>query len=160
LPKPEISKAVVTELVQEAKIPDLIIETSTITPQVAQELDAICQPHHVHFVDAAIASGVASMAAGENTFFGRCEPADGSQGPPGLGRHGRGHHAPGASGHRHGCESRDQRRGACVDGSVDRSRCHGHQARLANADASGYPAAARGPHSSIDASCPGAHYAG
>ena len=44
LPKPEISKAVVTELVQGAKAPELIIETSTITPQVAQELGAICQP--------------------------------------------------------------------------------------------------------------------
>ena len=43
LPKPEISKAVVTELVQGAKAPELIIETSTITPQVAQELGAICQ---------------------------------------------------------------------------------------------------------------------
>ena len=74
LPKPEISKAVVTELVQEAKIPDLIIETSTITPQVAQELDAICQPHHVRFIDAAIASGVASMAAGKITFLVGGEP--------------------------------------------------------------------------------------
>ena len=44
LPKPEISKAVVTELVQGAKAPELIIETSTVTPQVAQELHAICQP--------------------------------------------------------------------------------------------------------------------
>src|SRR5439155_1358725 len=44
LPKPEISKAVVTELVHAAKAPELIIETSTITPQVAQELGAICQP--------------------------------------------------------------------------------------------------------------------
>ncbi len=74
LPKPEISKAVVTELVQGAKIPDLIIETSTITPQVAQELDAICQPHHVRFIDAAIASGVASMAAGKITFLVGGEP--------------------------------------------------------------------------------------
>ena len=74
LPKPEISKAVVMELVQGAKIPDLIIETSTITPQVAQELDAICQPRHVRFVDAAIASGVASMAAGKITFLVGGEP--------------------------------------------------------------------------------------
>ena len=33
LPKPEISKAVVTELVQGAKAPELIIETSTIRPR-------------------------------------------------------------------------------------------------------------------------------
>src|SRR5262249_37107831 len=69
LPKPEISKAVVTELVQAAKAPELIIETSTITPQVAQELDAICQPYHVRFIDAAIANGVASMAAGPIYIF-------------------------------------------------------------------------------------------
>jgi 3-hydroxyisobutyrate dehydrogenase-like beta-hydroxyacid dehydrogenase len=74
LPKPEISKAVVTELVHAAKAPELIIETSTITPQVAQELDAICQPHPVRFIDAAIASGVASMAAGKITFLVGGEP--------------------------------------------------------------------------------------
>jgi 3-hydroxyisobutyrate dehydrogenase-like beta-hydroxyacid dehydrogenase len=69
LPKPEISKAVITELVQGPTIPELIIETSTITPQVAQELDAICQPRQVRFIDAAIANGVASMAAGKITFL-------------------------------------------------------------------------------------------
>jgi 3-hydroxyisobutyrate dehydrogenase-like beta-hydroxyacid dehydrogenase len=84
LPKPEISKSVVTELVQEAKIPELIIETSTITPQVAQELDAICHPHHVRFVDAAIASGVASMAAGKITFLVGGEPEDVARAHPVL----------------------------------------------------------------------------
>jgi 3-hydroxyisobutyrate dehydrogenase-like beta-hydroxyacid dehydrogenase len=74
LPKPDISKAVVTELVQGPTVPDLIIETSTITPQVAQELDAICQPRQVRFIDAAIASGVASMAAGKITFLVGGEP--------------------------------------------------------------------------------------
>src|SRR5437764_3438793 len=84
LPKPEISKAVVTELVQGAKAPELIIETSTITQQVAQELDAICQPHHVRFVDAAIASGVASMAAGNITFLVGGEPDDVARAHPVL----------------------------------------------------------------------------
>jgi 3-hydroxyisobutyrate dehydrogenase len=84
LPKPEISKAVVTELVQAAKAPELIIETSTITPQVAQELDAICQPHHVHFIDAAIASGVASMAAGKITFLVGGVPEDVARAHPVL----------------------------------------------------------------------------
>src|SRR4029450_14041227 len=69
LPKPEISKAVVSDLLQATKAPELIIETSTITPQVAQELGAICQSHQVRFVDAAIANGVASMAVGEITFL-------------------------------------------------------------------------------------------
>jgi 3-hydroxyisobutyrate dehydrogenase-like beta-hydroxyacid dehydrogenase len=84
LPKPEISKAVVTELVQSAKAPELIIETSTITPQVAQELDAICQPHHVRFIDAAIANGVASMAAGQITFLVGGEPDDVARAHPVL----------------------------------------------------------------------------
>ncbi len=105
LPKPEISKAVVTELVHAAKAPELIIETSTITPQVAQELNAICQPRQVRFIDAAIANGVASMAAGKITFLVGGEP-------------------------------------------------------LTDADPGGHPATARGAHSPIDPSRPGAHYAG
>lgn len=84
LPKPEISKAVVTELVQGEKAPDLIIETSTITPQVAQDLDAICRPYHVRFVDAAIANGVASMAAGNITFLVGGEPEDVARAHPVL----------------------------------------------------------------------------
>jgi 3-hydroxyisobutyrate dehydrogenase len=69
LPKPETSKAVVADLLGGEKSPELIIETSTITPQVAQELRALCQARNVSFVDAAIASGVASMAAGKITFL-------------------------------------------------------------------------------------------
>src|SRR6266404_3159204 len=76
LPKPEISRAVVMELIQAVKAPELIIETSTITPQVAQELHAICQPRQVRFVDAAIANGVASMAAGKITFLVGGAPED------------------------------------------------------------------------------------
>ena len=84
LPKPETSKAVVTELVQGAPAPDLIIETSTITPQVAQELDAICRPYRVRFIDAAIANGVASMAAGNITFLVGGEPEDVARAHPVL----------------------------------------------------------------------------
>jgi 3-hydroxyisobutyrate dehydrogenase-like beta-hydroxyacid dehydrogenase len=69
LPRPEISHAVVTELLQSAKAPSVIIETSTVTPAVAQQLYALCQARQVHFVDAAIANGVASMAAGKITFL-------------------------------------------------------------------------------------------
>jgi 3-hydroxyisobutyrate dehydrogenase-like beta-hydroxyacid dehydrogenase len=76
LPKPEISKAVVAELIAAQPAPDLIIETSTITPQVAQELHAMCQAGHVGFIDAAIANGVASMAAGKNTFLIGGAPED------------------------------------------------------------------------------------
>jgi 3-hydroxyisobutyrate dehydrogenase-like beta-hydroxyacid dehydrogenase len=69
LPHPDISKAVLAELLQGEQRPSLIIETSTITVPVAQELDALCQARQVSFVDAAIASGVASMAAGKITFL-------------------------------------------------------------------------------------------
>ena len=75
LPKPEISKAVVAELLSGRTVPELIIETSTVTPTVAQELDAMCQARQVSFVDAAMASGVASMAAGKITFLVGGAPA-------------------------------------------------------------------------------------
>jgi 3-hydroxyisobutyrate dehydrogenase-like beta-hydroxyacid dehydrogenase len=69
LPKADISRAVVAELLSGTRVPELIIETSTVTPGVAQELDAMCQARQVRFVDAAMASGVASMAAGKITFL-------------------------------------------------------------------------------------------
>jgi 3-hydroxyisobutyrate dehydrogenase-like beta-hydroxyacid dehydrogenase len=69
LPHPDISRAVVAELVQGEGRPELIIETSTVTHSVARALHALCQPRGVRFVDAAIASGVASMAAGKITFL-------------------------------------------------------------------------------------------
>ena len=69
LPSPEISQAVVTELLAGEPFPELIIETSTVTPKVAIGLDGLCQTRQVPFVDAAIASGVAAMAAGQVTFL-------------------------------------------------------------------------------------------
>ncbi len=69
LPKPEISKAVVAELLAGGSKPALIIETSTITPKVARELGAACSAAGVAFVDAAIGGGVQSMAAGKVTFL-------------------------------------------------------------------------------------------
>ena len=69
LPKPEISKAVVAELLAGGKKPGLVIETSTITPKVARELGAACDAAGVAFIDAAIGGGVQSMAAGKVTFL-------------------------------------------------------------------------------------------
>lgn len=69
LPHPDISKRAVAELIQGEPAPDLIIETSTVTHAVAQELHALCESRQVGFVDAAIANGVASMAAGKITFL-------------------------------------------------------------------------------------------
>jgi 3-hydroxyisobutyrate dehydrogenase-like beta-hydroxyacid dehydrogenase len=59
----------VSELLGAAAHPDLIIETSTVTPRVARDLHALCQARRVSFVDAAIAGGVAGMAAGTTTFL-------------------------------------------------------------------------------------------
>jgi 3-hydroxyisobutyrate dehydrogenase len=69
LPKPEISIAVAETLAASATRPDLVIETSTVTPKTAQTAHAICAAKGIAFVDAAIAGGVASMAAGKITFF-------------------------------------------------------------------------------------------
>jgi 3-hydroxyisobutyrate dehydrogenase-like beta-hydroxyacid dehydrogenase len=69
LPHPDISRRTVAELVSSTPRPGLVIETSTVTHTVAQELHTLCQAQHVGFVDAAIASGVASMAAGKITFL-------------------------------------------------------------------------------------------
>jgi len=84
LPHPDISKRVVTELLQSTRHPNLIIETSTVTPTAVQELDTLCQPHCVGFVDAAIASGVASMAAGKITFLVGGTPEDVARAEPVL----------------------------------------------------------------------------
>jgi 3-hydroxyisobutyrate dehydrogenase len=84
LPNPDISKAVVAALVQGGARPELIIETSTVTPKVAQELQALCQAQRVGFVDAAIANGVASMAAGKSTFLVGGEPDDVARAHPVL----------------------------------------------------------------------------
>ena len=69
LPRPEISSAVVDEVLAVASPPAVVIETSTITPKVARDLAAACREAGIGFVDAAIAGGVQAMAAGENTFL-------------------------------------------------------------------------------------------
>ncbi len=73
LPHPEISLAVTKELLAffdaPGDVPKLIIDTSTVTPQTATDCAAMARASGVGFVDAAIAGGVASMAAGQMTFF-------------------------------------------------------------------------------------------
>lgn len=75
LPRPEASRSVVAELVACARPPGLIVETSTITPKVARGLAEACAGVGTAFVDAAIAGGVQSMAAGRVTFLVGAEPA-------------------------------------------------------------------------------------
>ncbi|CAN0444317.1 unnamed protein product [Discosporangium mesarthrocarpum] len=69
LPRPEISHAVVDDMLAIVDPPEVIIETSTVTPRTAQALAAKCAARGVCFVDAAIAGGVQSMAAGQCTFL-------------------------------------------------------------------------------------------
>jgi 3-hydroxyisobutyrate dehydrogenase-like beta-hydroxyacid dehydrogenase len=69
LPRPEISLDVVRTIASARTAPRLVIETSTITPKIAREMAAICSAAKIGFVDAAIAGGVQSMAAGENIFL-------------------------------------------------------------------------------------------
>ena len=76
LPKPEISLAVIEEILAAGHRPKVIVETSTVTPATALAGHALAKAAGVAFVDAAIAGGVASMAAGEITFFLGGDDAD------------------------------------------------------------------------------------
>lgn len=69
LPKPEASVTVVKDILAAGHRPDIVIETSTVTPQTAIQCHDLCKAEGVGFVDAAIAGGVASMAAAKITFF-------------------------------------------------------------------------------------------
>ncbi|MBM84534.1 MAG: 6-phosphogluconate dehydrogenase, partial [Rhodospirillaceae bacterium] len=69
LPRPEISIGVVETLMGNATPLELIIETSTVTPGTAVACYECCKAKGTAYVDAAIAGGVASMAAGQVTFF-------------------------------------------------------------------------------------------
>jgi 3-hydroxyisobutyrate dehydrogenase len=76
LPHPDISKRAVAQILESTPHPGLVIETSTVTHTVAQELHAMCKARQVGFIDAAIANGVASMAAGKITFLVGGVPED------------------------------------------------------------------------------------
>jgi 3-hydroxyisobutyrate dehydrogenase-like beta-hydroxyacid dehydrogenase len=69
LPRPEVSKAVVTELIGCARPPKLIVETSTVTPNTARELGVLCEGAGIAFIDAAVGSGVQAIAAGQVTWL-------------------------------------------------------------------------------------------
>jgi len=69
LPRPEASKVVVEELTSCARPPQLIVETSTVTPNTARELGAMCDAAGIDFIDAAVGSGVQAMAAGQVTWL-------------------------------------------------------------------------------------------
>lgn len=69
LPKPDISRAVVAEILGGETRPATVIETSTITPRTARDLGEACAAAGVAFVDAAIGGGVQSMADAKCTFL-------------------------------------------------------------------------------------------
>lgn len=69
LPHPDASRGVAAALSGAGRTPELVIETSTITPKTARELGAMCKDIGAGFVDAAIAGGVQSMAEGKVTFL-------------------------------------------------------------------------------------------
>jgi 3-hydroxyisobutyrate dehydrogenase len=84
LPKPEISLAAIGEILAAGHRPLVIIETSTVTPKTATESAALCKAAGVGYVDAAIAGGVASMAAAKITFFLGGAPEDVAKARPVL----------------------------------------------------------------------------
>jgi 3-hydroxyisobutyrate dehydrogenase len=69
LPRPEISRQVIADICAVARRPQIVIETSTITPKLARDLAAMCREARIGFVDAAVAGGVQSMADGKVTFL-------------------------------------------------------------------------------------------
>lgn len=84
LPKPEASLAVVDAILAAGHRPEIVIETSTVTPKTAIEAHKRCATAGVSFVDAAIAGGVASMAAAKITFFLGGSPEDVAKARPVL----------------------------------------------------------------------------
>ena len=69
LPTEAASKAVADALISASARPQIVVETSTVTPALATELAATFSHAEIAFVDAAIAGGVAGMAAGKTTFL-------------------------------------------------------------------------------------------
>ena len=69
LPNESSSVEVAADLLMSKESPELIIETSTIGPHTAKEIDAKCKKEGVAFVDAAIGSGVKAMSLGKAVFL-------------------------------------------------------------------------------------------
>ncbi len=84
LPRPEISKSVVADLLGAGGRTSIIIETSTVTPKTARAMDEMCRAAGVAFVDAAITGGVKALAAGSATFLVGGEEAAFRQAKPVL----------------------------------------------------------------------------
>ena len=58
LPNSKIVSSVFETLVQDAKENTLIFDSSTIEPQVAQELNKKAKTHKIHYVDGPVSGGV------------------------------------------------------------------------------------------------------
>lgn len=69
LPRPAISAAAIADLVTSENRPTLIVETSTVLPEDIRASAASCNAAGIHFVGAAILSGVASVVQGTTTLL-------------------------------------------------------------------------------------------
>lgn len=69
LPGPQVSATVVHSLAGILAPGAVVIETSTVSPSTILEFLELLRPHGVHFVDAAILSGVEPMRAGTTTLL-------------------------------------------------------------------------------------------
>lgn len=69
LPTPAVSRAVVAELVPYLAPGSLVVETSTVNPADAWDLDRTCRGRDIAFLDAAILSGVGQMRDGTSTLL-------------------------------------------------------------------------------------------
>lgn len=76
LPHPDISHKVVDAITRTPGKATLLIETSTVTPKVARDLDRKCRAVGIAFVDAGVVGGLKAMVAGETTFLVGAEDAD------------------------------------------------------------------------------------
>jgi 3-hydroxyisobutyrate dehydrogenase-like beta-hydroxyacid dehydrogenase len=69
LPRPAVSTQVIVDLLADWGRGGLVVETSTITPADARSAHASCLRSAVHYVDAAILSGVGPVSEGTSTLL-------------------------------------------------------------------------------------------
>ncbi len=89
LPSPRASAEVVEVLAPRMAPGSVIIETSTVGPDTMRSLAALCRPHHVGIVDAALAAGVGQMRSGTAALLVGGDDADVAAATPVLNALGR-----------------------------------------------------------------------
>jgi 3-hydroxyisobutyrate dehydrogenase-like beta-hydroxyacid dehydrogenase len=84
LPSPSASVAVVESMAPRMPPGGVIIETSTVGPETMHRLGAICLPHGIGVIDAAIAAGVGQMRSGTAALIVGGDGADVDKAAPVL----------------------------------------------------------------------------